>query len=129
MEKQRCLCYNIDMNTETDIKLTDIPTVPGRTASERLLMDINEETVYQNRHVDRYKGDKQQQFVELRARGAGFQDIADILVCGKSTLVNWNKEMADEIAERKAMTKTIYCMIIKLRAIIVYDILPNYTAT
>lgn len=93
------------METEIDTKPTDISIVPGRTPSERLLMDINEETVYQNRHVDRYRGDKQQQFIELRARGASYQDIADMLHCGKSTLVGWNKELADEIAERKAMTK------------------------
>lgn len=93
------------METETDTNSTDIAIVPGRTPSERLLMDINEETVYQNKYVDRYKGDKQQQFIELRARGASYQDIADMLHCGKSTLVGWNKELADEIAERKAMTK------------------------
>lgn len=93
------------METEFDTKPTDISIVPGRTPSERLLMDINEETVYQNRHVDRYRGDKQQQFIELRARGASYQDIADMLHCSKSTLVGWNKELADEIAERKAMTK------------------------
>ena len=51
------------------------------------------------------KGDKQQQFIELRACGASYQDIADMLHCDKSTLVGWNKELADEIAERKAMTK------------------------
>ena len=55
------------METEIDTKPTDISIVPRRTPSERLLMDINEETVYQNRHVDRYRGDKQQQFIELRA--------------------------------------------------------------
>ena len=93
------------METEIDTNSTDVAIVPGRTPSERLLMDINEETVYQNKRVDRYKGDKQQQFIELRARGASYQDIADILHCGKSTLVGWNKELADEIAERKAMTK------------------------
>ena len=93
------------METEIDTKPTDISIVPGRTPSERLLMDINEETVYQNRHVDRYRGDKQQQFIELRARGASYQDIADMLHCSKSTLVGWNKELADEIAERRAMTK------------------------
>ena len=93
------------MNTKIDTKPTDIATVPGRTASERLAMDINEELVYQNKNVDRYKGDKQQQFVELRARGATYGQMVDILHCSKSTLVAWNKEMADEIAERKAMTK------------------------
>lgn len=93
------------METEIDIESTDIPTVPGRTASERLLMDINEEVACQNRYVDRYKGDKRQHFIELRARGATYGQMADILHCSKSTLVAWNKEMADEIAERKAMTK------------------------
>ena len=90
---------------EIDTNLTDIPTVSGRAASERLLMDINEEVACQNRYVDRYKGDKRQHFIELRARGATYGQMADILHCSKSTLVAWNKEMADEIAERKAMTK------------------------
>ena len=70
------LLYNIDMETEIDTKPTDIAIVPGRTASERLLMNINEEIAHQNKYVDRYKGDKQQQFIELRARGASYQDIA-----------------------------------------------------
>lgn len=94
------------METEIDTKPTDIAIVPGRTPSERLNMDIMEEMKNRSRSsVKLYKNDKKARFVELRARGASFQDIADILVCGKSTLVNWNKEMADEIAERKAMTK------------------------
>ncbi len=72
------------METEIDTKPTDIAIVPGRTASERLLMDINEEIAHQNKYVDRYKGDKQQQFIELRARGASYQNIAKILHCGES---------------------------------------------
>ena len=68
-------------------------------------MDIMEEMKNRSRSVKLYKNDKKARFIELRARGASFQDIADILDCGKSTLVDWNKEMADEIAERKAMTK------------------------
>ena len=93
------------METEIDTNLTDIATVPGRTPSERLNMDIIEEMKNRTQSVDLYKNDKRTQFIELRARGASYQDIADILHCGKSTLVAWNKEMSDEIAERKAMTK------------------------
>lgn len=93
------------METEIDTKPTDISIVSGRTPSERLNMDIMEEMKNRSRSVKLYKNDKKARFIELRARGASFQDIADILDCGKSTLVDWNKEMADEIAERKAMTK------------------------
>ena len=93
------------METEIDTNLTDIAIVPGRTPSERLNMDIIEEMKNRTRSVDLYKNDKRSQFIELRARGASYQDIADILHCGKSTLVAWNKEMSDEIAERKAMAK------------------------
>ena len=93
------------METEIDTNLTDIAVVPGRTPSEQLNMDIIEEMKNRTRSVDLYKNDKRSQFIELRARGASYQDIADILHCGKSTLVGWNKELADEIAERKAMTK------------------------
>ena len=93
------------METEIDTNSTDIAIVPGRTPSERLNMDIVEEMKNRSRSVKLYKNDKKARFIELRARGASFQDIAEILYCGKSTLVDWNKEMADEIAERKAMTK------------------------
>ena len=93
------------METEIDTNSTDISIVPGRTPSERLNMDIMEEMKNRSRSVKLYKNDKKARFIELRARGASFQDIADILDCGKSTLVDWIKEMADEIAERKAMTK------------------------
>ena len=93
------------METEIDTNSTDIAIVPGRTPSERLNMDIVEEMKNRSRSVKLYKNDKKARFIELRARGASFQDIADILDCGKSTLVGWNKELADEVAERKAMTK------------------------
>ena len=93
------------METEIDTNSTDIAIVPGRTPSERLNMDIVEEMKNRSRSVKLYKNDKKARFIELRARGASFQDIADILNCGKSTLVGWNKEMSDEIAERRAMTK------------------------
>lgn len=93
------------METEIDTNSTDIAIVPGRTPSERLNMDIVEEMKNRSRSVKLYKNDKKARFIELRARGASFQDIADILNCGKSTLVGWNKEMSDEIAERRSMTK------------------------
>lgn len=93
------------METEIDTNSTDIVIVPGRTPSERLNMDIVEEMKNRSRSVKLYKNDKKARFIELRARGASFQDIADILDCGKSTLVGWNKELVDEVAERKAMTK------------------------
>lgn len=95
----------MEMETEIDTNSTDIAIVPGRTPSERLNMDIVEEMKNRSRSVKLYKNDKKAQFIELRARGASFQDIADILNCGKSTLIGWNKEMSDEIAERRAMTK------------------------
>lgn len=114
------------METETDTNSTDIAIVPGRTPSERLNMDIVEEMKNRSRLVKLYKNDKKARFIELRARGASSRDIADILDCGKTTLVSWNKEMVDEIAERKAMTKTIFCTIIKLCATTVYGILPNF---
>lgn len=95
----------MEMETEIDTNSTDIAIVPGRTPSERLNMDIVEEMKNRSRSVKLYKNDKKARFIELRARGASFQDIADILNCGKSTLIGWNKEMSDEIAERRAMTK------------------------
>lgn len=93
------------MKTEIDTNSTDIAIVPERTPSERLNMDIVEEIKNRSRSVKLYKNDKKARFIELRACGASFQDIAYILNCGKSTLIGWNKEMSNEIAERRAMTK------------------------
>lgn len=81
------------MKTKIDTNLTDIAITPGRTPSERLNMDIIEEMCNRSKSVDLYKNDQKAQFIELRARGASYQDIADILHCGKSTLVAWNKEL------------------------------------
>ncbi|MDO4507986.1 MAG: helix-turn-helix domain-containing protein [Candidatus Saccharibacteria bacterium] len=93
------------MNTENDTILTDSPIIRRRTPSECLAADIIDEMKTRSRDVDIYKNDKTEKFIDLRARGASYQDIAEILHCSKSTLVNWNKELAAEIAERKAMTK------------------------
>lgn len=93
------------MDTKTNTELTNTAIVPGRTASERLGMDIVEEMKTRSQSGDLYKNDKKQKFIDLRSRGASYQDIASILHCSKSTLVAWNREMAGDIAERRAMVK------------------------
>lgn len=40
--------------------------------------------------------------MELRAKGESFRGIAKKLKVGKQTLINWEKEYRDEIANRKA---------------------------
>jgi transcriptional regulator len=44
-----------------------------------------------------------QQFIELRARGYSFDKIAKELGKAKQTLVDWSKELQEEIANRKAL--------------------------
>ena len=93
------------METENGIESTDKPLTPGRLPSERLNMDIIEEMKTRSRTTVLYKNDKKTRFIELRARGASYQDIADILQCSKSTLLDWNKELTNDIAEYKDMVK------------------------
>ena len=95
----------IDTETENGTALTDKPLTPGRLPSERLNMDIIEEMKNRSSEVDLYREDKRLRFVELRARGASYQDIADILHCAKSTLIKWNNELSDEITQYKDATK------------------------
>ena len=42
-------------------------------------------------------------FIELRAEGNSFNTIAQKLKKAKGTLIEWNKELAEEIANRKAL--------------------------
>lgn len=44
-----------------------------------------------------------EQFVELRAQGKSYQDIAAELRISKQTAINWAKEMQVEIANRKTL--------------------------
>ncbi len=44
-----------------------------------------------------------QQFIELRAKGYSFDKIARELGKAKQTLVDWSKELQEEIASRKAI--------------------------
>lgn len=47
--------------------------------------------------------DTKQQFIELRAKGWSFDKIAKELGKAKQTLIDWSKELQDEIANRKAL--------------------------
>ncbi len=44
-----------------------------------------------------------ERFIELRAKGWSFDKIAKELGRAKQTLINWSKELEDEIANRKAL--------------------------
>lgn len=47
--------------------------------------------------------DIKEQFIELRAKGNSFDKIAKKLGKSKQTLIDWSKELQDEIANRKAL--------------------------
>ena len=44
-----------------------------------------------------------ERFIELRAKGYSFDKIAKELGKAKQTLIDWSKELQDEIANRKAL--------------------------
>ena len=44
-----------------------------------------------------------EQFIELRAKGWSFDKIAKELGKAKQTLIDWSKDLQDEIANRKAL--------------------------
>ena len=44
-----------------------------------------------------------ERFIELRAKGCSFDKIAKELGKAKQTLIDWSKELQDEIANRKAL--------------------------
>ena len=53
--------------------------------------------------------DTKQRFIDLRARGWSFDKIAKELGKAKQTLIDWSKELQDEIANLKAMQlETLY---------------------
>ena len=53
--------------------------------------------------------ESKQRFIELRAKGWSFDKIAKELDKAKQTLINWSKELQDEIANRKALElETLY---------------------
>ena len=53
--------------------------------------------------------DTKQRFIDLRARGWSFDKIAKELGKAKQTLIDWSKELQDEIANLKAMElETLY---------------------
>ena len=47
--------------------------------------------------------DTKQRFIELRAKGYSFDKIAKELGKAKQTLIDWSKELQDEIANLKAL--------------------------
>ena len=49
------------------------------------------------------KTDKQQDFIELRARGNSFDTIAKQLEVSKGTLINWSRDLEDEIQNYSAL--------------------------
>jgi hypothetical protein len=50
-----------------------------------------------------------ERFIELRAQGWSFDKIAKELGKAKQTLIDWSKELEDEIANRKALElETLY---------------------
>ncbi|PGX34575.1 hypothetical protein COE67_19810 [Priestia megaterium] len=50
-----------------------------------------------------YDLQKIEKFMELRAKGKSFNQIAQQLKVGKQTLIDWNKEFKEEVANRKAV--------------------------
>jgi len=50
-----------------------------------------------------YNLQKIEKFMELRAKGKSFNQIAQQLKVGKQTLIDWNKEFKEEVANRKAV--------------------------
>ena len=44
-----------------------------------------------------------ERFIELRAKGWSFDKIAKEIGKAKQTLIDWSKELQDEIANRKAL--------------------------
>jgi len=50
-----------------------------------------------------YDLQKIEKFMELRAKGKSFNQIAQQLKVGKQTLIDWNKEFKEEVANRKAL--------------------------
>ena len=49
------------------------------------------------------KTDKQQDFIELRARGNSFDTIAKQLEVSKGTLINWSRDLEDDIQNYSAL--------------------------
>ena len=47
--------------------------------------------------------EQKERFIELRAQGFSFDKIAKELGKAKQTLIDWSRELQDEIANRKAM--------------------------
>ena len=47
--------------------------------------------------------EQKERFIELRAQGWSFDKIAKELGKAKQTLIDWSRELQDEIANRKAM--------------------------
>ena len=47
--------------------------------------------------------DQKEKFIELRAKGWSFDRIAKELGRAKQTLIDWSKELQEEIANRKAL--------------------------
>ena len=47
--------------------------------------------------------DIKERFIELRAKGYSFEKIAKELGKAKQTLIDWSKELQDEIANVKAL--------------------------
>ena len=47
--------------------------------------------------------DTKDKFIELRAKGLSFDKIAKELSIAKQTLVDWSRELQEEIASRKAL--------------------------
>ena len=50
-----------------------------------------------------YNSQDKERFIELRAKGCSFDKIAKELSKAKQTLIDWSKELQDEIANRKAL--------------------------
>ena len=49
------------------------------------------------------KTDKQHDFIELRAKGNSFDTIAKQLEVSKGTLINWSRDLEDEIQNYSAL--------------------------
>ena len=49
--------------------------------------------------------DKQQKFIELRAEGHSFDEIAKRVQISKPTLIKWSKEFKEQIAEVSKLLK------------------------
>ena len=56
-----------------------------------------------------YSNDEKEKFVNLRAQGKSFAEIADILDVARSTLFNWQADLTNELREQRFVEYDSLC--------------------